>query len=436
MRALFDHNSGQLVLKHHRSQPFSQQAGVLQVSILIPLLYSVYIDQLVNALNSGPMIPIGPSRFLNCLLYADDIVLVAAKPCDLSRLLALAESDSFVRGYRFSPTKCVVVSQTSLPQRFPSGSELTSAPHFNYLGVEFSARGIDEVRHVHNRVVKLQSQAAMLRTIGARYLGFPRQCAIRLYKAFLRPGLEYGITLVRPTHASMETIEKAQRLALRGILGVHSNSNSEVVLALTNCPSMRTRRECLLHSRMERLIRIFDSPNSAEHALAYVHVGLGRPPPVLPHPDLSGRAEIIEHFSSEPRARYITNFYEHTCSVKGLHLLMSTNIPWSESRMLVLWMLRKFDCFESSRPRECLVCQQRINRQEHVSFCGGIIEHLRRDHRIPHLPTDVETSTRPIESTLAHFEELDCFTARPVIHALASSILAAVTSAFGTNFRL
>ena len=133
---------------------------------------------------------------------------------------------------------------------------------------------------------------------------------------------------------------------------------------------MRTRRECLLHSRMERLIRIFDSPNSAEHALAYVHVGLGRPPPVLPHPDLSGRAEIIEHFSSEPRARYITNFYEHTCSVKGLHFLMSTNIPWSESRMLVLWMLRKFDCFESSRPRECLACQQRINRQEHVSFAG------------------------------------------------------------------
>ena len=158
----------------------------------------------------------------------------------------------------------------------------------------------------------------MLRTIGARYLGFPRQCAIRLYKAFLRPGLEYGLTLVRPTHASMETIEKAQRLALRGILGVHSNSNSEVVLALTNCPSMRTRRECLLHSRMERLIRIFDSPNSAEHALAYVHVGLGRPPPVLPHPDLSGRAEIIEHFSSEPRVRYLTNFYDHTCSVKGL----------------------------------------------------------------------------------------------------------------------
>ena len=86
--------------------------------------------------------------------------------------------------------------------------------------------------------------------------------------------------------------------------------------------------------------------------------------------------------------------------------------------------------------RECLVCQQRINRKEHISFCGGIIEHLRRDQRIQHLPTDVETSTRQIESTLAHFEELDCFTARPVIHALASSILAAVTSAFGTNFRL
>ena len=110
LRSLFDHNSAQLALANCRSQPFPLQAGVLQGSVLSPLLYSIYLDPLVDKLKSeGPLIPFPHiDGGINCLLYADDIVLIAESSRKLKRLLAIAEVDSIERGYNFSVTKSVV----------------------------------------------------------------------------------------------------------------------------------------------------------------------------------------------------------------------------------------------------------------------------------------------------------------------------------------
>jgi hypothetical protein len=83
-------------------------AGVLQGSVLSPLLYSIYLDPLVEV--PSPSLPYNDGR-INCFLYADDIALVAHSAADLNSLLAICEEDSLQRGYRFSPAKCVVVSK-------------------------------------------------------------------------------------------------------------------------------------------------------------------------------------------------------------------------------------------------------------------------------------------------------------------------------------
>ncbi len=78
LRALLDHNSAQLVIAGKRSPAFGLPAGVLQGSVLSPILYSVYIDPLVTKLKSGPLVPFTQMNgVINCLLYADDIVLIA-----------------------------------------------------------------------------------------------------------------------------------------------------------------------------------------------------------------------------------------------------------------------------------------------------------------------------------------------------------------------
>jgi hypothetical protein len=423
--SLFDHNSAQLVLKQKRSRPFSQPAGVLQGSVLSPLLYSIYIDPLVETLRTGPKIEFSNGHSINCLLYADDIVIIARDPTSLRQLLLLAEADSISRGYRFSPTKCVTLSQQLHNQQLYD-SVLPIESHFNYLGVEINCSGIDEALHVKNRVDKLNKQADLLASIGARYLGFPRQCSIRLYKSFLRPGLEYGISLITRNKLNLASLEKAQKQALCRILGLHKNSHSVTTLAVTCCPDMSVRRACLDLSRQKRLAHIFNLVNHCDFALPYVSIGLNEPLPVLP---VITRSELLESIHFDPLRAAIISRFHNTISMSDLLLPLSHDIPWRDSRMLVLWLFRKFDCFDKSRL--CHVCSSPIRTQTHVSFCGAINAQLVHDLRFPSLPAELPTSILPVELTLAHISAFTPIQRHSLIRAISEIILNAVNSVFG-----
>jgi hypothetical protein len=78
---------------------------------------------------------------LNCLLYADNIVLIAKSSGHLKKLLAAAEADSIERGYKFSLTKCVVVSPGRRVHKL-YGSSLERKEVLPYLGMEVSSKGL------------------------------------------------------------------------------------------------------------------------------------------------------------------------------------------------------------------------------------------------------------------------------------------------------
>ena len=195
LRALFDHNSAQLAISQRRSQPFGLPAGVLQGSVLSPVLYSIYLDPLVLKLRTeGPSISLPVNNgSINCFLYADDIALVANSAKKLTKLLDIASTDSVMRGYRFSPTKCVVVS----PGKQMYGSPIIRQPSFSYLGIEIGHNGINCLAHVQHRISKADKAACNLQLAGARYKNFPARINIHLYAAFIRPGLEYGLPTQR-----------------------------------------------------------------------------------------------------------------------------------------------------------------------------------------------------------------------------------------------
>lgn len=112
-------------------------------------MYSVFIDDIVLSLeNDGRnAVSIGGRPF-QCLLYADDIVLMAERESALQDLVRVCEAHSLHNRYRFNASKCEVLATlpVSLPIYSEPGEDCRAMPQverFTYLGFSFKTEGID-----------------------------------------------------------------------------------------------------------------------------------------------------------------------------------------------------------------------------------------------------------------------------------------------------
>ncbi|KAG1167869.1 hypothetical protein G6F71_009360 [Rhizopus microsporus] len=111
---MFEDVSVEVILNNHKSSRFHPKTGVLKGSVSSPYLYSVYINSLPNFLRPAPIVdtdfndPLIVAPKLNCLLYADDVVLITDAD-SMQPLLSKCEEHSLSLGYRWNPKKCVIV---------------------------------------------------------------------------------------------------------------------------------------------------------------------------------------------------------------------------------------------------------------------------------------------------------------------------------------
>ena len=94
---------------HSFSDPFSVSNGVRQGSVLSPVLFSVYLDELLEMLgNSGVGCHWGGS-FVGALCYADDIVLLAPCASALRHMLNICDSFATSHGLVFNANKTQLI---------------------------------------------------------------------------------------------------------------------------------------------------------------------------------------------------------------------------------------------------------------------------------------------------------------------------------------
>ena len=245
MKALFEGNSAVVGIGGSQSGTFQMNSGVLQGSPLSPILYSIFIDDIVTAINEASSrtgMTIGGHQ-LNCLLYADDIVLLGCSVSHLKRMLEACEFHSIQNRYRFGVPKCELVCSERTTDIKLYGDSLDQSPTFTYLGTIFGADGIIWKDHITRMGAKALKAAGSLNSLGCNNGGFTIRTSLELYRSMIRPILEYGLA-ISPKSVTKE-IQKLSNKCQRLMTGTGRNGCAFTTGLFLDLEPMELRRERL-----------------------------------------------------------------------------------------------------------------------------------------------------------------------------------------------
>ena len=153
------------------------------------------------------------------MAFADDINLHAGSTRDMRILLKIAENWSLHYGMRFNPTKCVLLGNTNSTRPLTIYDEsLPAEREAIYLGMIYGQEGVNWKVNIHKRVLKAQQVAQSIIKSGMNGTGFTPSAAIRTYKAFVRPVMEYGLQLKVVPKKLRVVMQRCQNFVLRAIL--------------------------------------------------------------------------------------------------------------------------------------------------------------------------------------------------------------------------
>ena len=179
---------------------FQVTGGLKQGCLLSPLLFNLYVNDLIGEINSlEEGIEIGDER-LNLLLYADDIVLVAPSEAGLQSMLTCLNTwcNKWRLKINVDKTKVVhfrVTMVTGTPQTgatFHCGDDVVDiVSQYRYLGLIVS-EFMD-----YNIMSKAVAQSAgralgLIIAKSKAYGGIPYECFTKLYNALVIPMFNYG----------------------------------------------------------------------------------------------------------------------------------------------------------------------------------------------------------------------------------------------------
>ena len=183
-----------MVYQNHKSCFFRVLRGFLQGSVLGPVLFVLFINNLPSSLPSS----------VSCSLYADDLTIWSS--CPSVPTAVEAAQGALFRLERWSeywclplnPSKCEVSffsvdpHQANLqPNLLLLGSRLRFNQTPTFLGVTFD-RTLSFTKHVSSLKAKLFPRLNALRCISASSWGPSKESLSVLNKFFLRPLLTYA----------------------------------------------------------------------------------------------------------------------------------------------------------------------------------------------------------------------------------------------------
>jgi exonuclease III len=216
-------------------------AGVPQGSILGPLLFLIYINDIVDQIVS------------NIYIFADDTSLMTfIDPLDIAGTFATINNDlqklyewSLQWRVDFNAMKStyIIFSKTvplpQYPQITMGGKVISQVDHHKHLGIILNSK-MTWSKHVDYICEKASRRCNSMKRISSIV---PRRTLIHLYKSIVRPVLEYGCVLYdNIDQVYINKIERVQRSAALVCTGGYSLTSNECLLNELGWDKLETRR--------------------------------------------------------------------------------------------------------------------------------------------------------------------------------------------------
>ncbi|KAG1000950.1 hypothetical protein G6F63_013806 [Rhizopus arrhizus] len=133
---------------------------------------------------------------INCLLYADDVVLIVS-PSRLQTLLQQCEEHSYQLGYRWNPLKRAIVAPAEDTQSYSLyNTAIPRQDSFPYLGIPIRPGGYintsELIQGNTNKALKTMNQ---MTAIDVNSTGFDRLLSAHFYCQIVHPQLEYNLAI-------------------------------------------------------------------------------------------------------------------------------------------------------------------------------------------------------------------------------------------------
>jgi hypothetical protein len=170
------------------TDPIPLKRGLFQGSILSPILFDIYIDDLADELNTA-----GAYSVPTCLLFADDIMLNTADALTMQQHLDTVTIWCSQNKMELNIGKCgTFVSGTGL---MANGEYIPIVDTYSYLGVALSQEGICLDLLMENNYRKtLGAFMAVKNSLSSRT--WPPAIKINIYKMYIRSVMEYGAPML------------------------------------------------------------------------------------------------------------------------------------------------------------------------------------------------------------------------------------------------
>lgn len=237
------------------SKSFKVTNGVKQGGVLSPILFSIYIDGLLESLKNTKLGCYIGNVFCGAMAYADDLILLAPTRVAMERMLQVCSNFAHMYDVMFNPNKSVHITfnhakSTHVANNIKmDGKTIPNVTHGSHLGIPIGKDASNT--HINQNIYDLHRRT---NAILAHFKNVYFRTKYTIFKSYCMS--LYGSPLFEMYGHSIENLFVTWRKCVRKLFGISYRTKSALIPLLCDDYGIKA----ILHRRFVRFVHsVFNS---------------------------------------------------------------------------------------------------------------------------------------------------------------------------------